>query len=288
MSNVAILWEKPSDRCSLSGGSWAAGLPLANIKNTDIKRVARTTNAAPSSTRFRLDFGSESLPVWSMFVLLAHNITTSGKVRVVVTSDATDSDPGARVMDTGLTPAWEPTVVWGTLPWGAFPWDGVDTEAYPGGALWFYLNPEPVYGRYVWVYVEDVGNPNGYIDIGRFLAGQAWSPARNINFGAQINWIDPSPVRRSRYGRRFSEELPKYRTVDMQFGLLTQAEAIGASFDILRKVGKTGDLFYVEDPQADPSLRFRTSVYASLVENSPITNEFHDGFTWRLSLEEIV
>lgn len=287
MANVAILWNKASDAGALSGGSWAAGLPLANLQTSDVKRVARSIGTLPSATRFRVDAGGGQLRAWSMFVLLGHNLTTLGRVRVVVTNDAADADPAQRTADTGLLPAWEPTIVWGSLPWGAFPWDGVDPTAYPGGALWFHLLPAAVNGRYLWVYIEDAGNAAGYIQAGRFLAGQAWSPGENVEYGFEVGWIDPSQAVRGRQGRRFTEERPRYRVVNMTFGFLTPTEAWGVAFEIQRQIGATGDLFFVADPEEDPAIRFKRSIYAALPNLNLIAQPLFEGLTWRLSLEEL-
>jgi len=290
MSNVvSILWDKASDRAGLSGGSWVAGLPLANIQDIDIERVARSTSAATSATRFCLDGGTTPTPYWSQFVLLNHNATTTAQIRIVLTSDATDSDPAARVLDTGLLRVWVPTVVWGAKPWGSFPWDGVDVRDYPAGPTFFHLLAEPVRARYAWVYIEDSGNPAGYVQIGRFLAGQAWSPATNVDPGFSIRWVDPTPVRRTPQGRRITGTgFRLYRVIEMEFGgFLTEAEAWGVAFEIGRQLGKSGDLFFVADPTEDPAVRFRRAGYFAVSDPQAIAEPHFAGRSWRLTLEEI-
>ena len=55
MPNCIIAFDNKADIGSLAGGygSWAAGLPLPNLQDDRVKKVARTTDDANSSTRFR-------------------------------------------------------------------------------------------------------------------------------------------------------------------------------------------------------------------------------------------
>lgn len=288
MANVALLWDKPSDRGTLSGGSWLAGLPLANVQEPDVQRVARSASASPAHTRFRVDLGTARPAALSMFVLLNHNITPAGRWRIVATADAADADPAQRVLDTGLLPVWVPTVVFGAQPWGVLPWDGNDASAYPSGTVAFHLLRQPVVARYLWVYVDDAANPAGFVQAGRFLAGQAWSPQVNASYGAAIRWVDAGEARRTRGGRRIVRTAPRYRQFDLQFEALTEAEAMGIAFEVSRQLGKEGDFFLVLDPEAEGSVRFRQSIYAALTDTAPIPTPYFDTWTWSLSAEELI
>ena len=56
MADVVLLYEIFSDQAILSGGSWQ--LPLSNLQTADIAQVARSTNAANSSTIINFNLGS--------------------------------------------------------------------------------------------------------------------------------------------------------------------------------------------------------------------------------------
>lgn len=208
-SNVALLWQKASDLGTYSGGDWATALPLANLTTQDVRRVARSVDATAAKTRWRVDLGASVPRPVNAFALLNHNGTTAATWRIVVTSNANDTDPAARVLDTGTLPMWLPSVVIGQQPWGAFPWNGIDAAAYPGGALAFHLASGTVLARYIWIYVSDTANPAGYFEAGRFLAGVAWRPRINMAFGAGIRWIDPGEARRTLGGRRLFAGRPR-------------------------------------------------------------------------------
>ncbi|HEV7458238.1 MAG TPA: hypothetical protein VGN96_15815 [Roseococcus sp.] len=288
MANIALLYDKPSDAGAFSGGSWVAGLPLDNLKERDVQRLARTTDALTASTRFRVDLGTARPFPISSFALLNHNGTTAATWRIVVTNDDDDSDPGARTADTGDLPLWVPTVVLGSLPWGAFPWNGIDPDGYPAGVLAFHLLPGAVLGRYVWVYITDTANPAGYFQAGRFLAGEAWSPEVNASYGASIQYVDPSETRRTRGGRRLVSARPRHRLFRMDFEALTQNEAMGTAFEVQRRLGKAGDFLLCLDPAADGSIRFRQTIYAALSDLEPASITSHRTWAWGLTAEELV
>lgn len=286
MANVALLWDKPSDRGTLSGGSWAGGLPLANLQSSDVQRLARSTDATVASTKFRVDLGASQPEAVSGFALLNHNGTTAAQWRIVVTSDAADADAGQRLLDTGFVNMWVPTVVPGSLPWGTFPWDGVAPRVYPGGTIAIYFAPAAVIARYVWVYISDTANPAGYFQAGRFMAGAAWSPQTNISYGAGIRYIDPSEVRRTRGGRRVVNARPRYRLFEMKFGHLTKDEAFGIGFEADRQLGKSGDFLIVTDPDEPGNFRYRRTIHASLEDTSVIESPFYNRWQWAITAGE--
>lgn len=82
MANLHLLMPTWSDAGTYSGGSWVSSLPLTNLKTQQPQQVARSTSAATSSTKFKLDFG-RVLPI-SMFALINTNCTSAATVRLRV------------------------------------------------------------------------------------------------------------------------------------------------------------------------------------------------------------
>lgn len=80
MANLILAWNNRTDSSTLSGGSWQATLPLANIQNRQIQRVARTTNATTAATQFIVDCGQAR--TIGVLGLVAHNISVNGRVRL--------------------------------------------------------------------------------------------------------------------------------------------------------------------------------------------------------------
>lgn len=288
MARVSILWNKPTDIGTYSQGGWVGGLPLTNLVDADVKRVARSTGVTTAETRFRVDLGTAEPVYISDFVLLGHNASIFATVRFVVTDDATDANPAARSLDTGALQIWEPTVLPGARPWGLWPWGGVDPSVYPSGTAFFHRSGQAGLGRYLWCYITDTANTAGYVEIGRFIAGAAWSPQVNASYGASIRWVDPSEAKRTRGGRRIVTARPRFRQFELTLGRLSQDEAFGVAFEIDRQLGKGGNFYLVMDPEEPGGFRYPRSIYAALVDSAPIAIPRWNAWSWQITAEELI
>lgn len=64
----------------LAGGSWLAGLPLTNLQDRRLSKVARSTNAALTSTQFTCGNGAVNRPI-GLVALPKHTMSSVGTVR---------------------------------------------------------------------------------------------------------------------------------------------------------------------------------------------------------------
>jgi len=281
MAYLHILWDKPVDSGTYSGGDWVSGggLSLDNLKTQDVMELARSTDASEASTQWRVDLGRVT-PL-SLFAILNHNGSTLATRRFIVRDASLNA-----VYDTGAEVMRQPTVVWGSQPFGSFPFSGVDETAYPGGPIDLHIAPATVVGRYIDVEISDEANSAGYFQAGRFLAGEAFQ--QPMQYGVRIRPADPSEVRRTRGGRRLVRNLPGYRTFEAQFQCMSEEDAYGAAFEIERRLKKEGDFLLVYDPEDDPSVLFRRTIYAALVDTTGITEDFFKGYSWGLVAEELI
>lgn len=286
--NLSILWNTRSDEGAFSGGDWETTLPIDNLKDEDVKKVARSGGVTQSDTKFVIDFGTTTPVFLDCFALLNHSGTTASEWKIVITNDATDANPASRVYDSGFMPLWIPTVVLGTLPWGAFPWDGYDATAYPRGITSIHLTDTPYSARYLWVYIKDEANPAGYFEAGRFLSGTIWNPQINYDFGASIRYVDPSEVKRTRGGRRIVTTRPSYRQMEFTLQNLTRNEAYGTAFEISRQIGKSGSILVISNPSDTGDLLFKRTIYASLTDTAPIVEQQFNRWSWSITAEEQV
>jgi len=80
MSNILLAYNNRADAATLSGGDFDSNLPRANLSDSNISKVARTTGTALAYTRFRFDLAaSRSLRTLS---LTNHNLSTAAQVRL--------------------------------------------------------------------------------------------------------------------------------------------------------------------------------------------------------------
>lgn len=290
MGKCAILRHFETDAGTLSGGSWQATLPLANIRDDDLKRVARSTTAAEAHTQFRIDFGTTITRYLSVLILLGHSISTAGQVRFVLTNSATDAS-GTRY-SSGDLDAWRPVVVFGADPWGGFGWDGT---GYPEG---FISPPEVIHKltsvqqvgnggwRYLFCYIKDSGNAAGFVDVGRFLGGPVWQPDINISYGFSVQPVDPSVTRRTRGALRITESLPGWREFKLRFGRLNESEAWGFLYQWM-KLGKKKPVWFSADWAGSDEVGSRRSAFAALKDTAPLVHDFHENEALEFVLEEL-
>lgn len=283
MANAHILFDPPSDAGAYSGGAWQRG--LASLKSAFPTEVARSASLAAASTTFTIDMAF-ARPL-SMFALIAHSLTTTATIRIRVSDAADASNPTLDV----TIPAFRPNVAWGSMPWGAFPWDGFRDDPQPGGATTFYKHPETAFGRYARIDIADPANPLGYVQIGRFMAGDAFVPRINMAYGAALKFIDDSARSLSKGGQAWWDKKAKRRQITAQFGFLTEGEAWGAAYDLLNKLGLTGNLLFVYDPDDSSAIVLRRTIYGRLAQLDDLVTasaSIDCPYSWNLSVEELL
>lgn len=285
MANVAFLSTPASDAGSVSGGSWAASLPLANLRTQQPTEVARTTGLASTSTRFTVDMGA-ARPV-GMFALVNHNLTGGSTVRFRLSNASDGSAPLIDVQGPGR----EPNVPFGTLPWGEFAWDGYAAEVAPGGNITMFRANTPQSGRYIVVEIFDAANPDGYVEIGRFMAGLPFVPRYNMGYGAALSFVDPSTKTRSIGGALWCDAKAKWRRLSVSFPAMDRVDALGRVYDLQNNLGVTRELLVVYDPGEIGGIRARRTLYGSLESLEPIVEDnpsVDAPFTTSITVEELI
>ncbi|HYE48142.1 MAG TPA: hypothetical protein VEB20_01020 [Azospirillaceae bacterium] len=290
MGKISILWDIASDQGTLAAAGsdpaeWveSGGLSVQNLRTDDVQAFARYLDIGSSTARLVVDMGRPR-PV-SGFAIINHNAATTGIWQPGLSNNADLSSP---LYLPDALPFWEPTVVWGSVPFGAFPFDLVDKDTFPGVPIAYHLASETHFPRYLWVDIEDPDNEAGYWQGARLLAGQAYTPPWNFSYGASVRPVDPSEVRRTRGGRRMVRRLPKYRQWRITLEHQTEEAAIGVYHDLMWRLGKSGDMLLVWDPDKDAALRNRLTLYCALVDTTEITLTSHNRWSWSFDVEEII
>jgi len=90
MSNILLAYGNKATGATLSGGQWESLLPLTNLKDGRLGKVARSDDATVYDTRFRFDLGANY--VLRALALVNHNLTTAARWRVKVGTSPLDVD----------------------------------------------------------------------------------------------------------------------------------------------------------------------------------------------------
>lgn len=253
MSNVFLGYQNRIDECTLTLGSWSAGLPRANLQSRQLSKVARTADDALASTLFLAAMTAQR-PI-SVVALVRTNLSRAALFRVRIYTDAGLTD---EQYDSGWTDAfalW--TWAFGTIPWeDPHFWDGKPTEDDLDG----YFPRDVIHvldyrrlGKYVKVEINDTANADGYVEIGRAFIGDGWQPEYNMPYGSTgIQHADLSGVVAALGGAEFFAERDLVRTLRFELQYLSSAEAMQRVFDMQRISKTVNEVVVVFDPEDVP------------------------------------
>lgn len=284
MASILIAYRNHVDTATLSGGVWSGSLPAANLADPQPSKPARTVGTDPSATTVSLDFGA-TMPI-RFVALLRHNLTQSGRWRVRLGAEPSLAEP---IYDSGVVGIWPAAVPFGVGQWGEFNWGGRfgagEIETY--GAQAILPIDAAVRARHLRIDLDDAGNVAGYLQAGRLVAGPAWQPTINLQYGWSIEQVDESEVRRSRGGQAYVNARPKYRRMRFTIDHLEKDEMFGHAYELERLKGKGGDIFVIADPE-DLTHAHRHTLYGALAESAPIVNNLPGRYARRFVVEELL
>lgn len=269
MSNILISFPNRSDSGTLSAGTWQAALPLANLQNTQLAKVARSTAATLASTKFDCDLGSD---LYLRVVALpgTTQLTRAAKWRIRGSNDASF---GSSVYDSGwidIYPVIYPTGVLNFGDPGFF--DGkLAAVDYTAG-----YRVQPVHilttistSRYWRIELDDTTNGDGYVEIGRLFMGYAYQPTINMKTGYSFGWQTTSSSTETDGGAVFHDDRARRRLVEFVLAQETTDEALVRGFEATRQLGTAGQFFVVTDPDDTEHLH-RRAFLGTLKELSPL------------------
>lgn len=246
MQNIILAYPNLADEATLSSGSWLTALPLDNLKNRILQKVARSSDDANASTKFDIAL-TKDRPI-KVVVLINHNISSAGLYRI---RGSTVSNFSTTVYDSGWKEAWPAVYAPISLEWEQDNfWDGklsADESAQFIHNLIEVL-PTTSIARYWRVEIDDTANPDTYIQIGRlFLAGQ-WQPSNNIAYGASAGYETNTTLETSIGGTEYFDVRKNFRTFKFSIQDIGYNEGIQKALDMSRSQGIDKEVFLIPDP----------------------------------------
>lgn len=280
MSKTLIGWRnRMVSGATLSGGSWVSTLPLANLLTTERAEIARSTNALTTSTKFTVDFGQAR--TIKALALLNHNISQVGSWRVKfgTTSGAGD------IYTSDWQAAWFIPFGTGADEWESNAWWGVPNDEYMGHPFMAPLLLNQSYStRYMTVEIDDTTNPDGYIQIGRVFAGEAFDPEYGPAYGLKQGWKDASKVETNDSGAPFVDQRRCLRTVsfDLPYVGLDDSAIL---YEFQRRSGTTREVMYIPD-KTDYQECQRYGFVGRMPDLQPQSYNYYRAKALSISLEE--
>ena len=286
MANILLAWQNRTDEGTLSGGSWQSTLPLANLQNRVVQKVARSTNANLSSTKFDIDLGAAR--AIGVVALVVHNVSVIGKVRITGDDAADFATP---VYQSAWIDAWPA----GQIPQSLLEWEddnfwlGTLSSNQRAGyqSPFIHVLPTQQILRYWRVEVDDTTNTDGFIQIGRLFMSAAWRPSVNYDMGAQLSYTDPTPVAASLSGAEYFDVRSKAREFTVRLSALTESEAYDYALQIQRLAGVSGEVLVVPDTADTTRIPIRAYL-GRLTDLRPIAHAKNGIFETAITLRELI
>lgn len=246
--NIMLGFPNRIDMGTLGGGSWVSGLPLTNIQNRLLARVARSTNVEPESTQFDIDFGQPRRP--NIFALINHNASLSATITIQSSNDnfATILDSHEGDIWSGVADAdwviedleWENDSFW----LGSYSREEIESFTSISTQI---LN-EFRSTRYLRVLINDPLNTNGYFQVGRVFVGPAIQPIVNYSYGAGLGYETNTAIETALNGAEFFDVREPVRIFRFSLEMMRDNEAYGKFLDLTRRAGIHGEIFVIPDP----------------------------------------
>lgn len=244
MANAIIAYQNRIDESTFASyGSWEASLPLSNLKNRTLSRVARSTDLAESSTRFRFALAKER-PV-NVVAIVRHNLSTKAQWRYRAYQDASYTTIS---YDSGLLEVW-PTMSVGFYEWEE---DGFwsmkmpeeDRELFTATTIHV---PSVAYViQYYEIEFFDDSNSDGFVELGRVFVGRKYQPTVNMSLGATVGYESRTLVDEAISGAEYFDRRNSVRVTRFNLELLTAADAL-LNADLMKMQDTDQECVFVYD-----------------------------------------
>lgn len=136
----------------------------------------------------------------------------------------------------------------------------------------------------VQITISDPANAQGYIEASQLLVGDFWSPAHGFNWGAETGCVSLGQVSRSQAGSAIKESSAFFKSMAINFGLLSETERIELMGII--KANKNNPL-YVSAFPGDTQKEQDYQIFGYLEQESKIINQSYGVFSSSIDIEEM-
>lgn len=111
-----------------------------------------------------------------------------------------------------------------------------------------HILPAPETSRYWRIEIDDETNADRYVEFGRLWMSYAYQPTINFVGGAEMGWQTDSTTTYADGGEAIHDDRPTRRVFNFTVEQLATNEAFVRGFEMTRRLGTTGQLFFVYDP----------------------------------------
>ncbi|MBA3756295.1 MAG: hypothetical protein H0X02_08760, partial [Nitrosomonas sp.] len=211
MSNLRIIHKNLFDdygALTLAVGTTASGFPLTNLVDDAKAKTWRSTNL--SSPKIKVTWPTAQ--VISGVALAFTNLIAGSTFKITLYDDPT---AGTLLHDTSAIDvdySYDAPVGFGSI--------GSSSFAYGGGAhvSAFFESVSGV--RRMEIEFTSSGNPDTYIEVSRIIAGLAWEPNDNADYGASVGFADNTSGVRTSSGNLITDRGTITRSMDFSMNAM--------------------------------------------------------------------
>lgn len=247
--NIILGFPNRVDGATLSGGAWVEAMPLDNLKDRLLSRIARTINVNLSSTWFVVDLTRQR--ALRVFSLIGHNLSFSARIRL---RGSDDPAFGTTKYDQTFD-AWP--AAGGDWDIDALEWENDNfwlgsynqEETEGQTAVSVHVLPDGVQARYWRVDLIDTQNDAGFVDVGRLFLGEAFlQPKVNMGYGASLGYETATAVETALGGAEFFDPRESLRVMRFQLAFMSEEEGFSKALELTRRAGIHREVFVIADP----------------------------------------
>jgi hypothetical protein len=242
------------DSAAVSGGSWMSSLPLSNVKDRVLGRVARSADDSIASACMVINL-NKACKIRAL-AAINHNLSVNAKFRVRASLNAlavgyADADWQAQDYDSGWQDVWPVVYASNSQEWEDDNWwTGKYTTDEMAGYTpsLIHLLPADILVQVVRLEFNDTLNPAGYVQVGRVFAGPVWQPSINMGTGASLGWETDTDGQKAIGGAEYFQRRTPYRVASFVINYLSVDEAFGRAFEMQRQAGVDREILFIHDP----------------------------------------
>jgi hypothetical protein len=134
----------------------------------------------------------------------------------------------------------------------------------------------PVTYRYIRVEIVDTSNPDGYVQLNRFIVAPAWEPSLNMSYGGSVGWVSGAENSKTLGGATIYDRRKAARTHRFTIENMTPAQAMAYPFEMQRLLDLDREVFFVYDPSDTDLLLKQRSFLATMRQLNPIEYPYYN------------
>lgn len=270
MANLRMVYDNAADTATITASSTAGSLAATNLQ-TDMKSEVWRSNNVLTGVDITMTWAAAKRI--NMVALPFNNFTAAATMRVRGYTLSGDSVAAYDATFNACT--------------GALTVGGVNTFAYGGGTYASAWLPSVGTWQKLIVTLADSTNPSGYLEAGRIVCGEYWSPTYTAEAGAELGVNDTTKNERSDAGDLRSDRGIIYKILKFDLNFLTTSDR-DKLFTLLRANGAYKPVYISLVPEStDAQDEQIFQIYGKLVKAGSLKYQLMNQFVTQLEIEEV-